>query len=174
MLYSEKVNLVDEFSDIYKNSTTVIVTHYHKLTVSDLTELRKDLRAFGGKFQIIKNTLAKLALEKANIDVQMKNMFVGPVAIAYSTDPVKTAKTITSFAKKFQALQIIGGVIDNSMIKPDQISAIAKLPALPMIQSKIVGLLNTPAMNIIQLLQSPAIQIVNILKAYSQKQGENL
>ena len=98
MLRSEKKTFVSELEQIYKDSSSVIVTHYHGLTVSQITNLRKALRENGASFKIIKNTLSRIAATNAKLE-HNPEIFSGPTAIAYSRDPVAAAKGVVEFAK---------------------------------------------------------------------------
>ena len=98
MLRSEKKSFVEELEAIYKTSNSVIVTHYHGLTVAEVTKLRKSLREKGASFKVVKNTLSNIAA--SNIaKVYDPKMYSGPTAIAYSEDPVAAAKGVVEFAK---------------------------------------------------------------------------
>lgn len=168
MLRSEKIQCVSELEDVYKNSGSVIITHYHGLTVSQITVLRRALRSNGGSFKVVKNTLSKIAANKTGLE-QSCNLLSGPTAIAYSVDPIIAAKTVVEFAKNNEKLKIIGGIVNNQLLSVDEVKYIAKLPSLDELRGKIVGVLQAPATKIAGVLQAPASAIARVLQAYSSK-----
>ena len=88
---SEKNDFVAKVRDEFSKSSTIIVTHYSGLNVKEIEELRKSMRESGAKFKVTKNSLTKLALANTNIK-SIADLFSGPTAVAYSSDPVAPAK----------------------------------------------------------------------------------
>jgi large subunit ribosomal protein L10 len=168
MLRSEKTESVAELGAIYKGSGTVIVTHYHGLTVSELTKLRKALRGNGASFKVVKNTLSKIATEQVELG-GVCELFAGPTAIAYAENPVAVAKVIVDFAKLNSKLKIVGGMLDHRLINVEEISQIAKLPSLDQLRSGVINLLQAPATMMVRLLQTPSQSVVRVLSAYANK-----
>jgi large subunit ribosomal protein L10 len=168
VLRSEKHEFVAELEKVYKKSSSVIVTHYHGLTVSQVTLLRKALKAKGAGFKVVKNTLSKIAASKAGIQ-DVSSLLVGPTAIAYSEDPVEAAKVVVEFAKTNGALKIIGGLVNNQLLDVQSVQQLAKLPSLNELRGKIVGILQAPATKVARVLQAPAVQVARVLQAYADK-----
>ena len=165
---AEKKELIEEISSIYTSNSAIIVTHYHGLSVDKLRSLRKNLKQDGADLKVIKNTLAKIAASNVNI-TEVDKMFQGPVAIAYSSDPVTTAKIIHKFAKENESLKIVGGIVDNKAVSRDIVEKLSTMPSLNEIRGKIVGVIVAPATNIARVLAAPASQIARVLSAYSNK-----
>jgi large subunit ribosomal protein L10 len=105
---SEKKDFVEKLKDEISNSSAIIVAEYSGLTVDESENLRNEMRANGAKFKVTKNRLTKLAIAETHFK-EMSDLFKGPTAIAYSTDPVAPAKVAVSFEKKFDKFKIIGG-----------------------------------------------------------------
>ncbi len=168
MLRSEKQKFVSELAEVYQQSGSLIVTHYHGLTVKQITVLRRSLREKGAGFKIVKNTLSKIAADNAGIK-QISELFCGPTAIAYSEDPIIAAKTIVEFAKLNERLKIIGGIVDNQLLNVDEVKQIAKLPSLDELRGKIIGVLQAPATRIATVLQAPATGLARVLQAFADK-----
>ena len=99
MKRSDKENFVAKLKDEFINSTSVIVAKYSGLTVGESESLRKEMRDNGAKFKVTKNRLTKLAISDTQFK-DMSDLFKGPTAIAYSTDPVAPAKVAVNFEKK--------------------------------------------------------------------------
>jgi len=168
VLRSEKHEFVAELEEVYKKSSSVIVTHYHGLTVSQVTLLRRALKAKGAGFKVVKNTLSKIAASKAGIQ-DVSSLLVGPTAIAYSEDPVEAAKVVVEFAKTNDNLKIIGGLVNNQLLDVKSVQQLAKLPSLNELRGKIVGVLQAPASKVAMVLQTPAAQLARVLQAYAGK-----
>ncbi len=168
MLRSEKHEFVTELEEVYKKSSSVIVTHYHGLSVSQVTSLRRALKAKGAGFKVVKNTLSKIAASKAGIQ-DISSLLTGPTAIAYSEDPVEAAKVVVEFAKTNGSLKIIGGLVNNQLLDVQSVQHLAKLPSLNDLRGKIVGILQAPATKIARVVQAPATQLARVLQAYAGK-----
>jgi large subunit ribosomal protein L10 len=165
---SKKQNFISELEDIYKTSNSVIVTHYHGLTVAEVTKLRAKLRESGASFKVVKNTLSKIAATNVGMSVE-SGAFAGPTAIAYSVDPVAAAKGVVEFAKANDNLKIICGIVDDKFLDVSAIEQLAKLPSLDELRGKIVGVLQAPAANLARVVQAPAGALARVLQAYADK-----
>ena len=168
MLRSEKKTFVSELEKIYQESNSVIITHYHGLTVSQITNLRKALRENGASFKIVKNTLSKIAATNVKL-THDPEAFSGPTAIAYSKDPVAAAKGVVEFAKANDNLKVIGGIVNDKILNVGEVQQLAKLPSLDQLRGKIVGILQAPAANLARIVQAPAGSIARVIQAYSEK-----
>jgi large subunit ribosomal protein L10 len=168
VLRSEKQDCVLELEGVYKQSGSVIVTHYHGLTVKQLTSLRRDLRAHDAKFKIVKNTLSKIAANKADVG-SISGLLSGPTAIAYSKDPLAAAKTVVKFAKTNEQLKIVGGIVNNQLFNTQEIHLLAELPSLDELRSKIISLIEAPAAKIVGALKAPASKFARLFQAYADK-----
>ena len=168
MLRSEKKTFVSELEQIYKDSNSVIVTHYHGLTVLQVTNLRKSLRENGASFKIVKNTLSRIAATNAKLE-HNPEIFSGPTAIAYSKDPVAAAKGVVEFAKANDNLKIIGGIVNDKILSVSEVQQLAKLPSLDQLRGKIVGILQAPAANLARIVQAPAGSLARVIRAHAEK-----
>ncbi len=168
MLRSEKKTFVSELEKIYQDSNSVIITHYHGLTVSQITNLRKALRENGASFKIVKNTLSKIAATNVKL-THNPEAFSGPTAIAYSKDPVAAAKGVVEFAKANDNLKVIGGIVNDKILNVVEVQQLAKLPSLDQLRGKIVGILQAPAANLARIIQAPAGSLARVIQAYSEK-----
>ncbi len=172
MKRSDKKDFVSKLKDEFSNSSSVIVAEYSGLTVDESESLRKEMRANGAKFKVTKNRLTKLAI----LDTQFKDisdLFKGPTAIAYSTDPVAPAKVAVSFEKKFEKFKIIGGAYNGQKIDKDKIDFLAKLPSLDELRAKLIGLISAPAQKIASIAIEPSAQIARLLSSKSSNSQES-
>jgi len=168
VLRSEKKTFVSELEKIYQDANSVIITHYHGLTVSQITNLRKALRENGASFKIVKNTLSKIAATNVKL-THDPEAFSGPTAIAYSKDPVAAAKGVVEFAKANDNLKVIGGIVNDKILNVVEVQQLAKLPSLDQLRGKIVGILQAPAANLARIIQAPAGSLARVIQAYSEK-----
>ena len=168
MLRSKKEEFVVGLEGLYKQSSSVIVTRYRGLTVSEVTLLRKNLRKDGAGFKVVKNTLSKIAANNADV-APIAKLLSGPTAIAYSKDPVAAAKNIVEFAKTNQKLKIIGGIVNNQILNKDEIEYLAALPSLDELRAKVIGIIQAPATKIACVLQAPAAQLARVFQAFADK-----
>lgn len=168
MLRSEKEVSVKELEELYKSSGSLVFTHYHGLTVSQITKLRNILRSKGAGLKIVKNTLSKIACQNVKLSGDEK-MFTGPVAVAYSEDQVSAAKAVVEFAKANTDLKVVCGIFNNDVISESEVRAIAELPSLEELRGKIVGLLQAPAAKVVGIVQAPAGKVARVIGAYAAK-----
>ena len=165
---SKKNEFVVKARDEFNKSSTIIVTHYLGLNVKEIEELRNAMRENGAKFKVTKNSLTKLALANTKNE-NISDLFIGPTAVAYSSDPVASAKVSVEYAKKFKNFNIIGGAFEGEKIDEEKIKFLASLLSLDEVRSKIAGLLTIPAQKIAYILKAPAGQLVRLVDAQSVK-----
>ena len=168
MKRSDKKIFVQELKEELKNSSSVIVAHYDGLSVSETDSLRKEMRDNGAKFKVTKNRLTKIALADTQYE-SIADLFVGPTAIAYSSDPVAPAKVSVNFEKKLENFKIIGGGYEGKKIDLDKINFLATLPSLDQIRGQILGLLNAPAQKFALITQAPGGQLARLVNARSEQ-----
>jgi len=165
---AEKQAQIDALKDVFGQAGAVIVTHNLGLTVAEMTDLRLRLRAQGAALKVVKNTLVQKAIAGTDSE-QASSLFTGPVAIAYSSDPVAPAKIASEFAKSNDNFVIVGGLMGATLLDEKGVDSLAKLPSLDELRAKIVGMINTPATRIAGVLQAPAGQLARVIGAYAAK-----
>lgn len=165
---TEKVKMVEDLNGVFSSATVVVVTHYSGLTVADMTSLRNRMAESGASFRVIKNRLAKIALE-GTPRAGLVDLLSGPTAIAFSEDPVAAPKVTASFSKVNENLVILGGVMGETMLDVHRIKALAELPSLDELRGQLVGMISTPATRIAGVLQAPAGQLARVMGAYAAK-----
>jgi large subunit ribosomal protein L10 len=167
---SQKEKLVTSLQKSLSGVACVVVTHQTGMTVAEVTDLRRQMRAAGANFKVTKNRLARRALQGTKFE-RLSPLFIGPTAIAFSRDPVAAAKVAVEFANKNDKLRIVGGGLDDQQLDAQGIKSLATLPSLDQLRAKLLGLLQTPASRIAAVLQAPGGQIARVLAAYA-KQGK--
>lgn len=165
---AQKQEMVTLLNGIFTDAGSVVVAHYSGLNVAQMNDLRRQMGDVDAKVKVIKNRLAKLALEGTPCS-GISDLFSGPTAIAYSEDPVAAAKAAVSFAKENDKLVILGGAMGETVLDKDGVEALAKTPSLDELRARLVGMINTPATRIAGVLQAPAGQLARVLSAYAAK-----
>jgi large subunit ribosomal protein L10 len=167
---TEKRDFVASLATVFADTSMVVVTQNKGLTVAEVTDLRRRMRAAGVTFKVAKNRLATLALDGTRFE-GIKPMLKGPTALAWSGDPVAAAKTAVDFAKTNDKLVIIGGALGQQTLNAAGVEALAELPSLDTLRAKLLGVINAPATRIAGVLQAPAGQLARVFGAYA-KAGE--
>lgn len=143
-----KQEAVDVVTAKLRESVTTVVADYRGLNVTQVTELRKQLREAGIEFQVLKNSLVRRATAAAELS-ELDSVLTGPTAIAFSKeDAVAPAKILSDFAKKNDALEIKGGVVEGQVVGVDQIKALAALPSREGLLSMLLSVLQAPVRNL--------------------------
>lgn len=167
---AEKQKVIEEMAAAFKAAKGVFVTDYQGLTVEEITKLRSAVRKAGARIRVVKNTLLSKAVAGSDYAV-LKDSFTGMTAVVTApADPVAAAKALKDFAKEVEKLKIRAGAMGAHALSKAEVEALAELPGLDQLRSKLVGLLQAPASRIVGVLQAPGGQIARVLKAYSEKQ----
>ena len=167
---SEKTEAIAELNQIFKDASLMVVTRQSGLTVQEVTDLRRKMRAAGASYKVAKNRLTLRALEGTPFKA-LGSLFTGPIAIAYSKDPVAAAKVVATFAKGNEKLSIVGGALGEETLDVAGVQALAALPSLDALRATIIGLLQAPATKVAGVLQAPAGQVARVFGAYGAKDG---
>ncbi|MCX6034117.1 MAG: 50S ribosomal protein L10 [Chloroflexi bacterium] len=166
---AQKETLLTQYMEWVSKSQAVVLVEYSGLKMSNLDAIRAKVREAGGEFHIVKNTLAKLALEKAGFkvpaDYAEKSTAIG---FAFS-DPAGFAKALTEATKGMEAVKIKGGFMGAVTLKPAEVKALASLPPLPVMRAQLLGILQAPASKLVRTLAEPGRQVAYVVKAFSEK-----
>ena len=151
---SEKQQDLDKLKTELAKVSTVILTTFQGITVENDTKLRRAVQAAGGKYQVVKNTIAERAGAGTPAEGVLKNL-KGTHSIAYTmTDPVALAKALTKVAKDVPAFQFKSGVVEGRVVSIADIQQLANMPSKEELISKIMFLLNAPAQRIATALNA--------------------
>ena len=149
---SEKQQDLDKLKQELAKVSTVILTTFQGITVENDTKLRRAVQAAGGKYQVVKNTLAERAGAGTPAENLLKNLS-GTNSIAFTqTDAVALAKALTKVAKEVPAFKFKSGLVEGRVISIAEIQQLANLPSKEELLSKIMFLLNAPAQRIAMAL----------------------
>ncbi len=165
---AQKEAVVAAMKQTFQDTTLVVVTHQSGLTVAESSDLRRQIREAGASFKVTKNRLTRLALEGTKFQA-LHGLLTGPTAMAFSVDPVAAAKVCVKFANKNDKLTIVGGALGEEVLDSDGVKALAKLPSLDELRSRLVGLLQAPATKLAVVTQAPAGQLARVFGAYGSQ-----
>ena len=165
---TEKREFVASLGQVFAETSMVVVAQNKGLTVADVSDLRRRMRAAGATYRVAKNRLAMLALDGTRFD-GIRPLLKGPTALAWATDPVAVAKTAVEFAKTNEKFVVLGGALGTQTLDASGIRALAELPSLDTLRASLVGLIQTPATRIAGVLQAPAGQLARVFGAYANK-----
>jgi len=165
---TEKRDFVASLGQVFAETSMVVVTQNKGLTVAEVSDLRRKMRASGSTYKVAKNRLALLALDGTQFG-GIKPMLKGPTALAWSRDPVAVAKTAVDYAKTNEKFVVIGGALGTQMLNADGVRALADLPSLDALRARLVGMIQTPGTRIAAMLAAPAGQLARVFGAYAKK-----
>ena len=165
---TEKREFVASLGQVFAETSMVVVTRNDGMTVAQVSDLRRRMRASGSTYKVAKNRLAVLALDGTKFD-GIAPMLKGPTALAWSQDPVAVAKAAVDYAKTNEKFIVIGGALGAQTLDADGIKALADLPSLDQLRAGLVGMLQTPATRVAGVLQAPAGQLARVFAAYAKR-----
>lgn len=139
----QKKAVVDEVTNILKNSGSVIVAEYRGLTVAEISDVKKQLLKNNAKMGVYKNTLVDRAADAAGY-ADLKQYLEGPNALISSEDSVSGAKIVAKFAKAHENFVIKGALVDGKVIGKDEVVALSKLPNKEGMISMLLSVLQAP------------------------------
>jgi large subunit ribosomal protein L10 len=165
---AEKAEVVEELKSVFAENSVVVFAHYSGLTVAQLTDLRIKLAAADAGVRVVKNRLAKLALD--GHDGEAAGVLLkGPTAIAYSSDVTVAPKIVAEFAKSNDKFVVTGGFMGATVLDADAVKALATMPSLDELRAKLIGVIQAPAQKLAAVAQAPAAQLARVLQAYADK-----
>jgi large subunit ribosomal protein L10 len=151
---SEKQADLDTLKTELAKVSTLILTTFQGITVDNDTKLRRAVQAAGGKYKVVKNTLAERASAGTPAEGVLKDL-KGTNSIAFTyNDPVALAKALTKIAKDVPAFQFKAGVVEGRVISIAEIQSLANLPSKEELISKVMYLLNAPAQRLAMTLNA--------------------
>jgi len=165
---TEKREFVSVLGQVFAETNMVVVTQNNGMTVAQVSELRRQMRASGSTYKVAKNRLAVLALDGTRFN-GIAPLLKGPTALAWSNDPVAVAKAAVDYAKTNEKFIVLGGALGTQTLDAAGIKALAELPSLDALRGKLLGLLQAPATKIAGVLAAPAGQLARVFGAYANK-----
>lgn len=173
MLKSQKAEIIAVLEEEIRSSSALIVADYRGLSVGAITSVRTGLRPLDATFRVSKNTLARIAAERAGND-GLADMLTGPTAIAFCKgDPAAVAKKLSDLARETRILRLKGAVVEGQTLDEDGVKRLATLPSREVLNAQVVGVLAAPLQTFVTLLGAAPREFVVVLDQIIQlKQAE--
>lgn len=163
-----KQEVLAQYKDWMSQSEALFLMAYKGASVKDMENARARVREAGGEFHVVKNRLAKLALQDNEFEIP-ESYLEDSTAIGFAFEDVaSTAKALSDTAKEVEVFQFKGGYMGSEILDPDQVKALAKLPSLPVLRGQLLGVLQAPASKLVRTVAEPARGLAAVLKAYSE------
>ncbi len=150
-----KKNVVQEIQEKMANSGSSVVAEYRGLSVAEVTELRRLLRAEGAEMKVYKNTLATRAAEAAGFE-GLKDVLTGPNALVFGSDETAASRILADYAKKHKALILKGGIVEGRVIDAATVNELASLPNREGMLSMLLSVLQAPVSSFARAIQAVA------------------
>lgn len=168
----QKEKMISDLDQKISDMKSAVLIDYRGMKVKEIEELRGLLRAQKVSFNVSKNTLTKIALKKNGIEFD-EGIFKKPVAIAFAmNDEVAPAKEISLFAKKNEAIEILGGILERKFIDETMVKQLATLPTKEQLIGKLVGTIAAPLSGMVSVFAGNIRGLVNVLNAHKEKVTE--
>ncbi len=164
----EKREFVTSLSSDLAEAELVVVTRQVGMTVSETQALRRKMLEANAYFKVAKNTLVRIAV-KGTRHESLTSHLSGPMALAFSSDPVTAAKIVCEYAKGNDKIEVICGVMGDQFLDARAVQNLAMLPSLDELRGKLVGLVQAPATKVAGVIQAPASQLARLFSAYATK-----
>jgi large subunit ribosomal protein L10 len=160
----DKKEVVAEVSARLAKAQAVVLAEYRGLPVEDITVLRSQARASGVYLRVLKNTLARRAVQGTPF-AKLADQMVGPLAYGISEDPVSAAKVLSAYAKGNDKLVIKGGAMPNQVMTAKEIGQLATMPSREELLAKLLGTMQAPVAKFVQTLNEVPSKFVRTLAA---------
>lgn len=168
----QKEEIVEKLAAELKETKSFVFSDYRGMSVKEVQDLRKNLKGKDGQFAVVKNSLFKIALEKAGIDPAAFNDVTGPIALSTSNaDEVAPAKDTYDFAKNVEALEIKGGYLEGKVLSKEDVVSLAQLPSKEQLIAQTVGTIKAPINGFVNVLAGNARGLVTVLKAIADQKN---
>ncbi len=168
----KKIEVVEQLAELFSQNKFIIATEYRSLSVSDMSQLRRQLREVDAEFHVVKNTLAKFAAEKAG-KPGLAQFLQGPIALALCRgDATQLAKNLSSYARASKsALTIKGGILEVRVLSSQEIYSLAAMPPLDVMRARFIGVLQSPIYSLHNVLSANLRALGALLNARIQQMG---
>ncbi len=161
----DKKTFVKEVNAVAGDSTSAVAAEYRGLTVAEMTELRRDARNSGVYMRVVKNTLARRAIEGTDFEC-MTETLKGPLLLAFAKeDPGAAARVIKGFAKEHEALKAVSLSIGGQLLPASDLAKLADLPTLDQARAMLLGILIAPMTQMVRTLAEPSAMLARTMSA---------
>ncbi len=167
----DKKALVKEVNAVAGDSVTAVAAEYRGLSVAEMTDLRKEARNAGVYLRVVKNTLARRAVEGTDFEC-MQETLKGPILLAFAKeDPGAAARVIKDFAKEHKALQAVSLSAGGQLLPGSDLGKLAALPTLDQARAILLGVMVAPLSQLVRTLAEPSAMLARTLAARGEQEA---
>ncbi|MBM3246721.1 MAG: 50S ribosomal protein L10 [Candidatus Omnitrophica bacterium] len=158
-----------QIKDSLKESESVFIMNYSKVSSPDLSNLRQSLRGMQARIFMVKNSVARRALKDSGLDTLVKTI-EGPCGLVFiKTEPVDVSRVLCEFARSHELLKLCGGSLQDRILDQKDIEALSKLPTKEVLRAQLVAILNSPLSRMTMVLKKNLNSLVYILEEKQKK-----
>ena len=167
----DKKTFVKEINAVAGESISVVAADYRGLSVAEMTDLRREARNAGVYLRVVKNTLARRAVEGTEFEC-MKETLNGPILLAFGKeDPGAAARVIKDFGKKHKALQAVSMSAGGQLLPAEDLARLADLPTLDQARAILLGVIMAPMTKLVRTLAEPSAMLARTMSARGSQEA---
>ena len=168
---TEKSDAIAKMTEALGKAPHAFLIDFQGLNVPDVTELRRQVRATGSEYVVVKNTLALRAIKDAPIGA-LSEHFTGMTAVAWSkTDIVQLAKVLHQFGKTNPKIKVKAALVEGRPVPAAALESLASLPTRPELVARLLGLMQSPVRRLVTVLSSPQRKLAMTISAVAEKKS---
>jgi large subunit ribosomal protein L10 len=166
----EKARIIQEIAEKLRGNSAVLVD-YQGMNVAQSTQLRARSREAGVEFVVAKNTLTRMAADEAGVE-DLSQYLIGPTALAFSEDPVASAKLMAEFAEQVESFALKGGLLEGGRVLDEaEVAALSRLPGREQLLAQVVGGISSPLTGLVTVLNNTVQGLVVALNQIAEQKG---
>jgi large subunit ribosomal protein L10 len=170
MKREKKQETVKKVEKVIGDAKVAVVTDYRGMTVADMNKLRRKLKEAGVEYRVVKNNLAAIAAKNAGKE-DLGKLLIGPSAVAFGySDEVAPARLLTEYIRMTKPpLRIRGGLLQNRVLSPEEVGALAAMPAREVMVARVVGQMKSPLYMLVTVLNGNLVGLTRVLQARKEQ-----
>jgi len=159
----EKATNVAALHERFRKATVTLLATSQGLNVSKVQQLRRALKQVGGEYKVAKNTFARRALQDTAF-ARLHDLLEGPTGLVFGyADPVAVTKVLVRFAEENNKLAIKAGVLDEQLLEPAAVDALAKMPSREVLLATLLRTIQAPAVQLLRTMQEPGARLTRVI-----------